>query len=104
MFLGVSLTQLLFTIAVIVVVLYAFRIGARLGGDRREAALRADARRRRDRGRRFFSAGRSAAGGSRGGQQVEETVRCPACGAYVVPSETEPCGRDDCPQRRRGRA
>lgn len=39
--------------------------------------------------------GRPAAGGRN--EQVEDTVQCPTCGAYVVAGSTSPCERPDCP-------
>ena len=82
---GFSLQKLLFTILVIAVVWYGFKMIARLqekrsGGD--ERSRRAPSRRRRRRGAPV---------------EAEEMVACALCGTFVATRNARSCGRDDCP-------
>ena len=36
-------------------------------------------------------------GGGGKASEVEDTVQCPTCGAYVVAKTASPCERPDCP-------
>ena len=92
-----SLPKLILLIGIIVVVWYVFRFLGQVDRARqqaaREAAKAAAARGRRD------TAARQAAGRDSGGgvAQVEDTVKCRTCGAYVPVRSPSRCGRNDCP-------
>ena len=83
---GFSLQKLLFTILVIAIVWYGFKMIARIQERRSEgdaASRRAPSRRRRRRG------GAAA--------EAEEMVACALCGTFVPARNARSCGRDDCP-------
>lgn len=81
---GFSLIKLLVLAAIIGAVWYGFKFVGRLDKERK-----ADAK--------------ASIRGGRGkhraapGDDVEEMVRCEACGAFVVAASARSCGRDDCP-------
>lgn len=82
---GFSLQKLLFTILVIAIVWYGFKMIARIQERRSEgdaASRRAPSRRRR----------RSGAAA-----EAEEMVACALCGTFVPARNARSCGRDDCP-------
>lgn len=84
---GFSLQKLLFTILVIVIVWYGFKMIARIQERRSEgdaASRRAPSRRRR---RRSGDAP----------VEAEEMVACALCGTFVPTRNARSCGRDDCP-------
>lgn len=78
------LTQILFTLAVAVVVLYGFRAFDRIRKQRDAAERRAE-----DAARKALTA--------------EDLVRCPQCGSYSAGSDAPPCDRTDCPVATRGK-
>ena len=84
---GFSIQKLLFTILVIVIVWYGFKMLARLQ-ERRDGgnAVRRPASRR--------AARRKAAPTE---TDAEDMVACAACGAFVAARRPRSCGRDDCP-------
>ena len=80
---GFSLQKLLFTILVIAIVWYGFKMIARIQERRSEsdaASRRAPSRRRRG-----------------GAAEAEEMVACGLCGTFVPARNARSCGRDDCP-------
>jgi len=81
---GFSLPKLLFTILIVVLVVYGFKAVSRLQ-ERRDREL-AGAKGRRPR----------AARGARAAD-AEDMVACPACGTFVPANGARACGRDDCP-------
>ncbi|HJN04892.1 MAG TPA: hypothetical protein QF665_07280 [Alphaproteobacteria bacterium] len=72
---GFSLPKLIFTILVIVVVIYGFRMISRMGSKSEDGGV--------------------AASGRAG--VAEETQKCPVCGTYVAAQSPAPCDRTDCP-------
>lgn len=78
---GFSLQKLLFTILVIAIVWYGFKMIARIQ-ERRSEGDAASRRRRR-------SGGAAA--------EAEEMVACALCGTFVPARNARSCGRDDCP-------
>lgn len=80
---GFGLTKLLVLVAIIAAVWYGFKFVGRLEEARRQQPAE------RGSGRR--GAARDAA------PEVEDTVQCPVCGAYVVAKSASPCERPDCP-------
>jgi hypothetical protein len=85
-----SLPKLFILIAVIAAVWYGFRFLGRIDRLRQEAARAA----RRQAGQRRSGA---AAGGRGDVAQVEDTLKCRVCGAYVPARQPSRCGRSDCP-------
>jgi len=86
---GFSLPKLLFTILVVVVVVYGFKAIGRLQ-ERRESdeeAVRKPPPR---------SGGGKSASAPRA-TEAEDMVACPACGTYVAAHGARSCGRADCP-------
>ena len=71
---GFSLQKLVFTVVLIVVVIY----GSRLIG-------------------RVVSQTKSVGGDSGGASEGEDTQKCPVCGVYVPAANPVSCGRADCP-------
>lgn len=53
-----------------------------------------DRARKQDQGKRPQ---RRSGGGNAKSPEVEETVQCPTCSAYVVAKAASPCERPDCP-------
>lgn len=83
---GFSLQKLLFTILVIAIVWYGFKMIARIQERRSEG----DAASRRAPSRRRRRSGGAAA-------EAEEMVACALCGTFVPARNARSCGRDDCP-------
>jgi hypothetical protein len=81
---GFSLPKLLFTILIVVVVIYGFKAIGRLQ-EHREREV-AESKRRRPR-----------AGSGARAADAEDMVACPVCGTYVSAAGARACGRDDCP-------
>ena len=92
-----SFSKLIVLIGIIVLVWYAFRFLGEVERTRKRAAREAAAAAAGHRSR--AQAGRAQAGrDGRGGlPQVEDTVKCRACGAYVPVRSPTRCGRADCP-------
>jgi uncharacterized protein len=84
---GFSLPKLLFTILVVVVVIYGFKALSRL--QERRAREVANARARSRTGAR-----------AREPVDVEDMVACPVCGTFVAARGARSCGRNDCPYPR----
>ena len=78
---GFSLQKLLFTIAVVVIVWYGFKLVGRIDKKRR-AQLKG--------GKKRGPAPSSAPG-------AEEMVKCMTCGTYIAAKGARSCGRSDCP-------
>ena len=83
---GFSLSKLLFTILVVVVVIYGFKAIGRLQ-ERREGAVENARTRRR------------GAAPKRERLDAEDMVACPVCGVFVIASGARSCGRNDCRYR-----
>ncbi len=78
---GFGLTKLVLLAGVIAAVWYGFKLVGQL-----------------DRARKAQQRGKPARpAADRRAEQVEDTVQCPACGAYVVAGSASPCERPDCP-------
>jgi len=80
---GFGLTKLLVLAAIIAAVWYGFKFVGRLDEVRRGRADRERPQRR--------------AAGNDSAAEIEDTVQCPVCGAYVVARSASPCERPDCP-------
>ena len=80
---GFSIQKLLFTIAVIVIVWYGFKLIGRLD-KKRKARLRSDRR------------GHSAPP-PQTGTGTENLVACTICGTFVSSQGVRSCGRENCP-------
>ena len=77
---GFGITKLLVLAAIVGAVWYGFKMIGRM-----------------DAARKNKSGGRVNRGGQSAPVDVEDTVQCPTCGAYVVANATSPCDRPDCP-------
>ena|SRR5690349_14661394 len=92
-----SFSKLILLIAIIVGVWYVFRFIGQVDKARQQAAREA-ARAAAGAGRRQQRARRESRGDARGSvAQVEDTVKCRACGAYVPVRSAKSCGRGECP-------
>lgn len=80
---GFGFTKLFVLIAIVIAVWYGFKIVGQL-----------DQARKQSQGKR---PPRQSAGGGGSAPEVEDTVQCPVCGAYVVAKSASPCERPDCP-------
>ena len=80
-----SLGKLLVLVAIVLAVWFGFQFIGRLDRLRKDEA-RLKKRAGASRGK---AAGKAAA--------VEDTVKCPTCGAYVSARSSSSCGRADCP-------
>ena len=78
---GFSINKLLFTIAVIVIVWYGFKLVGRIDKKRRAQLKRAKKR---------PSSTSSAVG-------AEDMVQCSICGTYLTANGAKSCGQSDCP-------
>ena len=88
--LGLSLAKILFTGAVILLVWYGFKWMGRVQANRVAEA-----------GRKLREAVRAQARSTRPREpEAEDTVVCPACGAYVPARGIGSCERPDCPYLR----
>jgi len=77
---GFGFTKLAVLILIVLAIWYGFKYVGKLDQARKQS----QANRPR----------RTAGGNS---PEVEDTVQCPVCGAYVVAKTTSPCERPDCP-------
>jgi hypothetical protein len=84
---GFGFTKLAVLVGIVVAVWYGFKVVGQLDKARKQAQANKPPR----------QSGRG--GGNDGGKapEVEETVQCPICGAYVVAKSSSPCERPDCP-------
>ena len=80
---GFSIQKLLFTVAIVLIVWYGFKIIGRLD-KKRKAQIKAH---RRQRG----SSSRVAQ------PTTEDMVACVVCGTFVTSRGIKSCGREDCP-------
>jgi len=91
---GLSLPKLIVLAGIIAIVWYGFKLIGRVQ-ERRDAEMQGpdgEARLRRgDRGQGGNTQG------ARAGTEIEETVKCRACGAYVPVRGATSCGRPSCP-------
>lgn len=88
---GFGFTKLVVLIGIVAAVWYGFKVVGQLDKARKQAQANQPPR-------------QSGRGGGNGGDngggkapEVEETVQCPTCGAYVVAKSSSPCERPDCP-------
>ena len=88
--LGFSLPKLIFTILVIVVVIYCFKAITRLQARREAGGGQGDAP-----ASRGSTAARGATKTASDGS--EDMIACSVCGIYVAASGARSCGRGDCP-------
>jgi hypothetical protein len=88
-----SFSKLILLIAIIVGVWYVFRFIGQVDKARQRAAREA-ARAAAGAGARRQQARREPRGSV---AQVEDTVKCRACGAYVPVRSAKSCGRGECP-------
>lgn len=79
---GFGLSKLLVLAAIVAAVWYGFKFIGRLQEVQRD---------------RQQAGGRPAPRGRKKPAEVEDTVQCPVCGAYVVAKTAAPCDRQDCP-------
>ena len=82
---GFSLSKLLFTVAVVLVVWYGFKMVGRLDR-KRKAKARKPARQRSN-----------PAPAEAAALDAEDMIACSVCGTYVSALGARSCGRDDCP-------
>ena len=80
--LGISFSKLAVLIGIVVAVWYGFKLVGRLDQARKQQ-------------RRGGSPTQRDSGGK--APEVEDTVQCPVCRAYVVAKSAGPCDRPDCP-------
>lgn len=87
---GLSLTKILFTLAVVVIVWQGYKWLGRMQ-TRRDAIARETARGSGRGGRA------AAAGAAPSPAEVEDMVECTVCGAFVPARGAVSCGRGECP-------
>jgi uncharacterized protein len=80
---GFGFSKLVVLIAIVVAVWYGFKYVGQLDRARKQGPSRPPRR--------------AASGGGGRTPEVEDTVQCPVCGAYVVAKTATPCERPDCP-------
>lgn len=80
---GFGLTKIAVLIAVVLAVWYGFKFVGRLDQARKAQAEGKPKKRAENRNAKR--------------PEVEDTVECPVCGAYVVARNSTPCERSDCP-------
>ncbi len=78
---GFGFSKLAVLVGIVVAVWYGFKYIGQLDKARKQA--------------RANKPPRQSGGGT--APDVEDTVQCPACGAYVVAKTASPCERPDCP-------
>ena len=78
---GIGFSKLAVLIGIVVAVWYGFKLVGRLDQARKQ--------------QRGGAPGRGDGGGKT--PEVEDTVQCPVCNAYVVAKSAGPCDRPDCP-------
>lgn len=79
---GFGITKLLVLAAIVAAVWYGFKWVGRLDAARKNRPGGHD---------------RVNRGGHNAPADVEDTVQCPVCNAYVMAKSTSPCDRPDCP-------
>ena len=82
---GFSLGKLIFTVIVVAVVWYGFKMLNRLGEERRDKLARQD------------KPVKKSNKTSTSNNDAEDMVACSVCGTFVAPSSVSNCGRNDCP-------
>lgn len=80
---GFGFSKLAVLIGIVIAVWYGFKLVGQLDRARKQQQASKPPRQS------------GAAGGS--APEVEDTVECPVCGAYVVANSASPCERPDCP-------
>lgn len=82
---GFGFSKLAVLVGIVVAVWYGFKLVGRLDQQRKQQG--------------GGNAGSRSAGntGKAKAPEVEDTVQCPTCGAYVVARSAGPCERPDCP-------
>jgi len=80
---GFGFTKLAVLVAIVAAIWYGFKYVGQLDRARKQA--------------RGNKPPRSTGGGGSSPSEVEDTVQCPTCGAYVVAKSASPCERPDCP-------
>jgi hypothetical protein len=73
---GFSIQKLVFTVVLIIVVIYGKRLISGIGG-----------------------AAKNVGGGANARPVGEDTQQCPVCGVYVSAANPVACGRSDCPHK-----
>ena len=81
---GFGFSKLAVLVGIVIAVWYGFKVVGQIDKARKQSQANKPPRQN--------------AGGSGGNTpEVEDTVQCPACGAYVVAKSASPCERPDCP-------
>lgn len=80
--LGFGFSKLVVLIGIVVAVWYGFKLVGRLDQARKQ--------------QQGGGGPRAKAGGGKS-PEIEDTVQCPVCKAYVVAKSAGPCDRPDCP-------
>lgn len=80
---GFGFSKLAVLIGIVAAVWYGFKLVGQLDKARKQAQASKPPR-------------QSGSGGGKA-PEVEDTVQCPTCGAYVVAKTASPCERPDCP-------
>ena len=79
---GIGFSKLAVLIGIVAAVWYGFKFVGQLDRARKQAQASKPPR---------------PSGGGGKAPEVEDTVQCPTCGAYVVAKTASPCERPDCP-------
>lgn len=79
---GFGFSKLAVLVGIVMAVWYGFKLVGQLERVRKQAQDGQPPRR---------------SGGGKSAPEVEDTVQCPTCGAYVVAKSASPCERPDCP-------
>ena len=79
---GFGFTKLAVLVGIVVAIWYGFKFVGQLDKARKQAQANKPPRQ---------------SGGASPTPEVEDTVQCPTCGAYVVAKTASPCERPDCP-------
>jgi hypothetical protein len=81
---GIGFSKLAVLVGIIVAIWYGFKFVGQLDKARKQA-------------KGDNKPPRQSGGGGGSTPEVEDTVQCPTCGAYVVAKTASPCERPDCP-------
>ena len=79
---GFGFGKLAVLVGIVVAIWYGFKFVGQLDKARKQARANKPPRQ---------------SGGGDNAPEVEDTVQCPTCGAYVVAKTASPCERPDCP-------
>ncbi|MDH5410376.1 MAG: hypothetical protein OEY16_03225 [Alphaproteobacteria bacterium] len=80
---GFGFSKLAVLVGIVAAVWYGFKLVGQMEKARKQSQGKKPSHQARD--------------GGKNPPEVEDTVQCPTCGAYVVAKAASPCERPDCP-------